>query len=93
MYYRVERTYLTDSAGRAASSPDRHPHMIVAESSREAALVFIAYESGHLIGEIAELAGDKAAATAVSGSRMFVIFVERGAESVAEKRREQPESR
>ena len=82
MYYRVERTYLTDESGRAQSVADRRPYMIVAESAREAAFAFVLHEGGEVLGTVSEIAGDKATATAVAGGRMFVIFLERGADAL-----------
>ena len=82
MYYRVERTYLTDEAGRAQTAVDRRPYMIVADTARDAALVFVTHDGGQVVGTISDLTGDKATATAVASSRMYVIFVERGAESI-----------
>jgi hypothetical protein len=56
--------------------------MISAASASAAALSFISDEGGELVGEIGDLPGDKATATADRAGRLFVIFVQRGAEAI-----------
>jgi hypothetical protein len=56
--------------------------MVVANSAEDAAASFVSSEPGHIVGTISEIQGDRAAATAVAGDRLFVIFVERAAEAV-----------
>lgn len=83
VYYRVERVYVTDVEGRTVSRRDLRPYLVAGGSARDAALAFIKREQHELVGSISDFPGDKALATAAAGPLLYVIFVERGAESVA----------
>ena len=80
VYYRVDRTYVTDPTGQAAKQDDP-PHFVAGGSAGSVARDFIDQESAHLLGAVTELTGDKAMATASREGRVFVVFVQRGAEA------------
>ena len=84
MYYRVGRTYITDAQGRSVTAVDPRPYLVSAESASTAALSFLEAEKSPMIGAVSEIQGDKATATASRSEdrRVFVIFVERAAESI-----------
>ena len=92
MYYRIERTYLTDADGRSDRTYDLAPYMVSAEGSTAAAIAFITSENGKVIGSISTLAGDRSVATGIAGRRVFVLFVQRGIEAM-ESVRGAPERR
>ena len=82
MYYRVERTYLTNVLGKYDRTPDRKPYLVLAGDASAAATAFVTDEHGHLLGPVTPLRGDKATATAAAGQRVFVIFVERAQDAI-----------
>ena len=82
MYYKVERTYLTNEQGEYQRLHDAKPYLIPASSASAAAMAFVTHEQGKMLGAATPLPGDKATATAECGERVYVIFVERAAEAV-----------
>ncbi|MGZ8867430.1 MAG: hypothetical protein ACXW2P_03725 [Thermoanaerobaculia bacterium] len=86
MYYKVERTWLTDRDGHSQQRTDRLPHMVSAESAEGAAMAFVSGDHANLLGPIGRIAGDKATATAVDRGRVYVVFVERASDSLADHR-------
>lgn len=82
MFYKVERTFLTDASGNSARSTDRLPHMIAADSANAAAAAFVTRDQGKMLGAVSDLPGDKATATALDQGRVFVVFVERASDSI-----------
>jgi hypothetical protein len=86
MFYKIERTFLTDAGGNSARSTDRLPHMIAADSANAAAAAFVARDHGTMLGNISDLPGDKATATAADRGRVFVVFVERASDSINDHR-------
>jgi hypothetical protein len=82
VYYRIDRTYLTDEAGKYQRAHDSKPYLVPADSAGAAAVAFITNEMASLVGPVSMLPGDKATATAEVGHRVYVIFIERAAESV-----------
>jgi hypothetical protein len=82
MYYRVERTFLTTAQGESEQSLDPRPYLSSGATSSEAALAFIEQDSATLLGSISSLPGDKSLATARVDGRLYVIFVQRGAETL-----------
>ena len=88
MYYKIERTFLTDRGGHSQPNSDRLPYMVSAESAQAAALAFITREQGNLLGPISQITGDKATATAARGGQVYVVFVERAADSIGDRKRE-----
>jgi hypothetical protein len=83
MYYRVERTYLTNASGVSEQTSDQRPYLVSGRTSAEAAIAFLEQERARLLGSVSTLAGDKALATATGEGRLFVVFVQRGVEAVA----------
>ncbi|HUP49906.1 MAG TPA: hypothetical protein VNA04_14055 [Thermoanaerobaculia bacterium] len=88
MYYKIERTYLTDADGDSHCRVDAKPHLVPATSAPAAAAAFIAGEQATLLGGASGLPGDKATATGSSGRGVFVIFIERAAEAIRDVRPE-----
>jgi hypothetical protein len=86
MYYRVGRTYITDAEGRSVTSADPRPYLVAANSAAGAVTIFLETDKSRMMGGVSELQGDKATATAMrtDDRRVFVIFVERAAESIRE---------
>jgi len=82
MYYRVERTFLTTAQGESEQSLDPRPYLSPGSTSSEAALAFIEQDGAELLGSISGLRGDKSLATARVEGRLYVIFVQRGAETL-----------
>lgn len=83
VYYKVDRTYITDADGRTSRQYDLLPLLVAAESAPEAVAVFAADDGAvRVVGEVTAPAGDKAVATLSSGRRLLVIFVQRAAESI-----------
>lgn len=82
MYYKVDRTYLTNVAGESEQHHDKTPYFVAAPGAPAAAAAFVANESGRLLGSVSSFAGDKATATARMDGRLYIIFVQRGAESI-----------
>ena len=82
MYYRVERTFLTTSTGVSEQTIDPRPYFSPGETCSEAALAFISQENARILGSVSTLPGDKALATARVDGRLYVIFVQRGAETM-----------
>lgn len=82
MYYKVERTFLTNAAGQYGRARDPKPYLVQGDSASAAASAFITDESASLVGSITPLPGDKASATAEAGHRVFVIFIERAGEAI-----------
>ena len=89
MYYKIERTFLTNPDGLSQQSSDRLPYMVSAESAQSAALAFITRDQANLLGPISQVAGDKATATAARGGQVYVLFVERAADSIGDRKREE----
>jgi hypothetical protein len=80
VYYSVERVYLGD--GEAEERRRSPRHLISANSAQDAARAFIESEGASMIGSVSALRGDKATATAVHDGKAYVVFVERGADSI-----------
>ena len=89
VYYKIDRTFVTDADGRSARQYDLTPILVPAESAQGAVDSFLVTEDGvQLLGNVTVLAGDKAIATLGSGRRVFVIFVQRAAEAIHRPARE-----
>lgn len=82
MYYRVERTFLTNAQGESEQALDPRPYLSCGATSSEASLAFIQQDGADLLGSISSLPGDKSLATARARGRLYVIFVQRGAETL-----------
>ena len=82
MYYRVERTFLTSLSGLSEQTLDPRPYLSPGNTSSEAALAFIEQEGARILGSVSSLRGDKSLATARVDGRLYVIFVQRGAETL-----------
>jgi hypothetical protein len=82
MYYKVDRTYLTNAEGDSEQQADSIPYFVAASNAASAAATFVNNESGRLLGCVSAFAGDKATATAWNDGRLYIIFVQRGAESI-----------
>ena len=82
MYYRIERTYLTDADGHSDRQYDLAPYMVSAADSASAAVAFLEGEDGQVLGEIAQFAGDRAVVTGMIGRRVCVLFSQRAAETI-----------
>ncbi len=82
MYYKVERTYLTNMQGDSEQQADAIPYFVSAADAPSAAAKFVTNESGRLLGCVSAFTGDKATATAWNDGRLYIIFVQRGAESI-----------
>lgn len=87
MYYKIERTWLTDRDGHSQQTADRLPHMVSADSAPAAVMAFVSGDRARLLGPVSEIAGDKAAATAMDAGRVYVLFVERASDSLGDRRR------
>lgn len=85
MYYKIERTWLTDRDGHSKQSVDRLPHMVAADSAPAAVAAFVSSDRASLLGAVSEISGDRATATATDAGRVYVVFVERAADSVADR--------
>jgi hypothetical protein len=87
VYYEVERTYVTDEEGRSSPQLQLAPMLLPADNAPGAVTAFVAADGTvALIGNVTPLAGDKAVATLMKGSRVMVIFVQRAAEAVGGRR-------
>ena len=86
MYYRIERTDLAAPDRPAQRVLDTRPYLVPGANARAAAIAFITHESAQLLGEVSELAGDKAAATAARDGWLFTIFVQRATDAIADRR-------
>ena len=82
MYYRIERTYLTNAAGDSEQEHDKVPYFVAAGSASAAASAFVSDDRGRLLGGVSTFPGDKATATAWSNGRLYILFVQRGAEAL-----------
>ena len=82
MYYKVDRTYLTNAEGESEQQHDKTPYFVAAADSPSAAAAFVTNESARLLGGISAFTGDKATATAWVDGRLYIIFVQRGAEAI-----------
>jgi hypothetical protein len=82
VYYKIERTYLTDAEGGHEQQADKTPYFVAATDASSAASAFISNENGRLLGAVSGFAGDKATATGWIDGRLYIIFVQRGAESI-----------
>ena len=82
MLYRVDRTYLTDAEGRSHRQYDMTPYFLSADDAADAVSRFINADDALLFGTVSRLAGDKATGSATNGRRFFVVFAQRGAESI-----------
>jgi hypothetical protein len=83
VYYKIDRTYLTSVGGDSEQQHDKAPYFVSASDASAAATQFVANESARLLGGVSAFAGDKATATAWRDGRLYIIFVQRGAESIA----------
>lgn len=77
MLYRVERSYITDEHGRYAEQRERSTHQIESDSASHAARQFVGNDNAELLGDVTEVTGDRAIATADCDGRVYVIFVQR----------------
>lgn len=82
MYYKVERTYLTSAEGDSEQQADKTPYFVAAPDASSAAAAFVTNEHARLLGGVSAFAGDKATATAWRDGRLYIIFVQRGAEAI-----------
>jgi hypothetical protein len=82
VYYKVDRTYLTNAEGESEQQHDKTPYFVAASDSATAAAAFVTNESARLLGTVSAFAGDKATATAWVDGRLYIIFVQRGAEAI-----------
>ena len=83
VYYKVERTYLTNLEGESEQQHDKTPYFVSASDSSAAATSFVSGENARLLGGVSAFAGDKATATAWCDGRLYIIFVQRGVEAIA----------
>jgi hypothetical protein len=88
VYYRIERTYLTDRDGHSKQSTDRIPHLVSADSAQAAVMAFVSGDRASLLGPVSEISGDKATATAIDAGRVYVVFVERASDSLSDRKRD-----
>ena len=58
------------------------PYFVAAADAPSAAAAFVASEGGRLLGTVAAFAGDKATATGWVEGRLYIVFVQRGAEAI-----------
>src|SRR5262249_34632169 len=82
VYYKVDRTYLTSAEGDNEQQHDKTPYFVAAGDAASAASTFIGNENGRLLGAVSKFAGDKATATGWVDGRLYIIFVQRGAEAI-----------
>ncbi|HEU4520530.1 MAG TPA: hypothetical protein VFT12_00925 [Thermoanaerobaculia bacterium] len=82
MYYKIDRTYLTDGEGKYDRHHDATPYLVPGDSASASAIAFVSHEHAELLGVITPLPGDKATAMAQIGHRVYVIFIERAAEAI-----------
>ena len=82
VYYKIDRTYLTNVEGESEQQHDQTPYFVAAADSSSAAAAFVTNESARLLGGVSSFAGDKATATAWIDGRLYIIFVQRGAEAI-----------
>ena len=82
VYYKIDRTYLTNVEGESEQQHDKTPYFVAAADSSSAAAAFVTNESARLLGGVSAFTGDKATATAWVDGRLYIIFVQRGAESI-----------
>jgi hypothetical protein len=82
VYYKIDRTYLTNAEGESEQEHDKTPYFVAASSSSSAAAAFVTNENGRLLGGVSAFTGDKATATAWIDGRLYIIFVQRGAEAI-----------
>ena len=83
MYYKVDRTYLTNTEGDSEQQADKTPYFVAASDAPSAAAAFVTNEAARLLGGVSAFTGDKATATAWREGRLYIIFVQRGAEAIA----------
>jgi len=82
VYYKVDRTYLTTADGESEQQHDKTPYFVAARDAPAAAAAFVTNEAGRLLGTVSAFSGDKATATAWIDGRLYIIFVQRGAEAI-----------
>jgi len=82
VYYKVDRTYLTNAAGDSEQQHDKTPYFVAASNAPAAAAAFVTNENARLLGGVSAFAGDKATATAWRDGRLYIVFVQRGAEAI-----------
>ena len=83
MYYKIDRTYVTDADGRSARQYDVTPILVPADNAPGAIASYLASDGEmRQLGNVTALAGDKAVATLSIGRRVLVVFVQRAAESL-----------
>ena len=82
VYYKIERTFLTNAAGESEQQSDKTPYLVNASDAAAAARLFVSDERGRLLGEPTSFAGDKSSATAWLDGRLYIIFVQRGLEAL-----------
>lgn len=73
---------MTTSQGLSEQTLDPTPYLSPGSSALDAALAFIQQENARLLGPASSLPGDKSLATASAEGRLFVIFVQRGIETL-----------
>lgn len=83
MYYRIERTYLTDADGVSRRDYDLRPWLVAAADAENAIDAFVQGEGGILSGMTSPLPGDKAMGSATREGRFYILFAQRASESVA----------
>lgn len=82
VYYKIDRTYLTNTAGESEQQHDKAPYFVPAADAPTAARAFVVNENARLLGDVSAFSGDKATATAWVDGRLYIIFVQRGAEAI-----------
>ena len=82
VYYKIERTYLTTAEGDSEQQSDKTPYFVAASDASAAASAFVGNENARLLGGVSAFVGDKATATAWRDGRLYIIFVQRGAEAI-----------
>jgi hypothetical protein len=82
VYYKIDRTYLTSAEGESEQQHDKTPYFVAASDAPAAAAAFVTNEAGRLLGGVSAFSGDKATATAWIDGRLYIIFVQRGAEAI-----------
>lgn len=93
MYYKVDRTFLTNAEGESEQQHDKTPYFVAASDSAAAAAAFVTNESARLLGTVSAFTGDKSTATAWVDGRLYIIFVQRGAEAIRTQDLSEPDRR
>ena len=82
VYYKIDRTFLTNAEGESEQQHDKTPYFVAASDAAAAAAAFVTRESARLLGGVSSFPGDKATATAWVDGRLYIVFVQRGAEAI-----------